>query len=89
MFNRVDLGEDGYDRVRARIATMGTGRLEVRAQRLNGPVLTAIDFSGDSFDFQDAVWQTASFPAWEYPQKLYFVVTSGWANLAEIEIVDD
>ena len=89
LFPRVELGLGGYDRIRARIASTLTGQIEVRAQRLNGPVLATIDYSGDSFDFQDTVWQEADFAPWEHTQRLYFVVTSGFANLAEIEIIDE
>ena len=88
-FNRVDLGEDGYDRIRARLSTAGSGQMEVRAQILEGPVLATIDFSGNSYDFSDGIWQSAAFPAWEYPQTLFFVMKSGWANLGDIELIDN
>ena len=88
-FNRVDLGEDGYDRIRARISTAGSGQLEVRAQRLDGPVLATINFSGNSYDFSDGIWRSSDFPAWEYPQVLYFRVKSGWANLGDIQLIDN
>ena len=88
-FNRVDLGKDGYSRIRARISTAGSGQLEVRAQRLDGPVLATIDFSGNSYDFSDGIWRESSFPAWEYPQVLYFRMKSGWANLGDIQLIDN
>lgn len=86
-FNRVDLGVKGYDRIRVQLATNGSGQIEVRAQSLTGPVLATVNYSGN--DYSKFIWRESSFPAWEYPQTLYFVVKSGWANMGGIQLIDD
>ena len=89
-FSRVDLGRDnGYSDIRARISTAGSGRMEVRAQKVDGPVVATIDFSGNSYSFNDGIWRSAKFAPWTWDQDLYFVVTSGWANLGDIQIIDN
>ena len=85
-FSQVDLGVNGYDEVRARIGANGSGQIEVRAQRVGGPLLATINFSGN--DFSNLIWRSSSFPAWEYPQEIYFVMKSGWANLGGVEFID-
>ena len=88
-FRRVDLGTGGYDRVRLRIASAGPGTMEVRRGKATGPLLATVPFDGGSYDFADAVWQSAPFGFVEYKQNLFFVVTSGYANLSDIQIVDE
>ena len=88
-FRRVDLGEGGYARVRLQIASAGPGVMEVRRGKANGQLLATVAFDGTSYDFADAVWRSAPLEFVEYRQNLFFRVSSGYANLADIQFVDE
>ena len=86
-FSQVDLGVGGYSQININLATSGEAVLEVRAQSLSGPLLTTLSFSRASFG--EFSLKSASFPRWEHPQDLYFTMKSGWANMGNVQIIDN